>query len=79
MDTTSVIYKAAELDFITDLQIIWILMVILHLVTFDPVSKMADDLMTVVTAMTALMALAFLCFIACIMAFGIWMLKNVIF
>ena len=41
-------------------------------------SNMANDILQVVMAMTALMSLAFLCFIACIMAFGIWMLKNVI-
>lgn len=40
-------------------------------------SAMANDILQVVMAMTALMSLAFLCFIACIMAFGIWMLKNV--
>lgn len=39
--------------------------------------RMADDVLQVVMALTALMSLAFLCFIACIMAFGIWMLKNV--
>lgn len=45
--------------------------------TAGKVSIMADDLMQLVMTLTALMGLAFLCFIACIMAFGIWMLKNV--
>lgn len=40
-------------------------------------STMADELMQLVMTLTALMGLAFLCFIACIMAFGIWVLKNV--
>ncbi|XP_035828493.1 uncharacterized protein LOC118477197 [Aplysia californica] len=37
-----------------------------------------ESLLQVVMTLTALMSLAFLCFIACIMIFGIWMLKNVL-
>ena len=38
---------------------------------------MGSEVLQVVMALTALMSLAFLCFIACLMAFGFWMMKSV--
>lgn len=33
--------------------------------------------MTLISSLVVLMALALLCFMACILAFGVWILKNV--